>query len=354
MSEFLGAILVVIAGSALCSCSEAALFSVPIVKVRQFVEEKRKVAKTLLHIREHMGRPIATIVILNNVFNIVGSMIVGKMALDILGEAWLGVFSGVFTLAIVVAAEIIPKTLGERYAETIALLVARPVALITALMTPLVWFIERLVSPITRGRIRPITNEAEIALLAQIGRQEGSIEGDEADLIQRVFRLNDMTARMIMTPRVIVTYAYGHQTLAEAKPLFMHAPHTRVLVVGESIDDVLGIVTKNDVFLELIEGRHERLLKDLVRPVRSVPETARADWLLTFFREQQEHLAVVLDEFGGLAGVVTLEDVLKILTEERVDETKRVKDVQELARQRRRSSSPAHPTPGRTALPPDR
>jgi CBS domain containing-hemolysin-like protein len=337
MLELLGAVFVVVAGSALCSGSEAALFSVPIIKVRQMAESNVPAARMLLQIRENMSRPIATIVILNNIFNIVGSIVVGGIAAETLGDAWLGVFSGALTLAVIIGAEIIPKTLGERYAEAIALFIARPVAILTRLMLPLVWTIERLVAPITRGKLRPVTNEAEIELLAQIGQQEGSIEGDEAALIQRVFRLNDLTAGMIMTPRVILTSAYGHQTLAEAKPHIINSPHSRILVVGESIDEVLGIVFKNEFLLALIEGQQERLLTELTRPARFVPETVRADHLLTSFQESHEHLAVVVDEFGGVAGVVTLEDVLEVLTGEIVDETDRVADMQEWARQRRKA-----------------
>lgn len=337
MLELLGAVCVVVAGSALCSGSEAALFSVPIIKVRQMAESNIPAARVLLQIRENMSRPIATIVILNNVFNIVGSIVVGGIAAETLGDAWLGVFSGALTLAVIIGAEIIPKTLGERYAEAIALFIARPVAILTTFMLPLVWTIERLVAPITRGKIRPVTNEAEIELLAQIGQQEGSIEGDEAALIQRVFRLNDLTAGMIMTPRVILTSAYGHQTLAAAKPHIINSPHSRILVVGESIDEVLGLVFKNEFLLALIEGQQDRLLTELTRPARFVPETVRADQLLTSFQESHEHLAVVVDEFGGVAGVVTLEDVLEVLTGEIVDETDRVADMQEWARQRRKA-----------------
>ncbi|NJN65669.1 MAG: HlyC/CorC family transporter [Chloroflexaceae bacterium] len=337
MTELLVAVLIVVTGSALCSGSEAALFSVPLVKVRQLVESRAPAARVLLRIRQNMSRPIATIVILNNVFNIVGSIVVGSIATTVLGEEWLGLFSAVLTLVIIIGAEIIPKTLGERYAETIALTVAYPVMVVTTVIRPLVRAIEYLVSPITRGGIRPVTNEAEIQLLAQIGQQEGSIEHDEAALIQRAFRLNDVTAGMIMTPRVILTYAHGSMSLEAARQRIIESPHSRILVVGASIDEVMGIVLKHDFLLALIEGRGDQTLADLSRKARFVPETVRADKLLTTFQEAHEHLAVVVDEFGGVAGVVTLEDVLEVLTGEIVDETDRVADMQAWARQRRQA-----------------
>lgn len=337
MFELVTAVLVIIVGSALCSGSEAALFSVPIVKVRQLAEADVPAAHTLLRIRENMSRPIATIVILNNVFNIVGSIAVGTIAAHQLGSDWMGIFSALLTLVVIIGSEIVPKTIGERFADTIALFIARPVALLTMLMLPLVWSIERLVSPITRGPIRPVTNEAEIQLLAQIGQQEGSIQGDEALLIQRAFRLNDLTAGMVMTPRVILTYVTANLTLAEARQRIIESSHSRILVIGDSIDDVKGLIFKTEFLLALVEGRDEQPLTCLLRDVQFVPETVRTDKLLTLFQESHEHLAVVVDEFGGVAGVVTLEDVLEVLTGEIVDETDRVADMQEWARQRRQA-----------------
>jgi CBS domain containing-hemolysin-like protein len=334
MGELFLWVLIVIVGSALCSGSEAALFSVSVVKVQKLAQEEVRSAKILLRIRENMSRPIATIVILNNIFNIVGSIVVGRVAVNVLGSEWLGVFSAILTFLVIICSEIIPKTLGERYAEPVALAVATPVAGLTKLMLPLVWMVERMVSPITRGSIRPVTNEAEIRLLAHIGQQEGSIEEDEAALIDRVFRLNDLTAGMLMTPRVSITYVQGKKTLADVQEQLITSQHSRILVTGSSIDEVLGIVLKHELLLALIEGKGDTMLDEYIRKVRFVPEMVRADKLLTTFQVNHEHLAVVVDEFGGVAGVVTLEDVLEVLTGEIVDETDRVVDLREWTRQR--------------------
>jgi CBS domain containing-hemolysin-like protein len=336
IGELLAAVLVVIVGSALASGTEAALFSVSVIKVRQLADQGIPAARVLLQIRENMSRPIATIVILNNIFNIVGSIVVGGIAATALGSEWLGLFSALLTLAVIIGSEIIPKNLGERYAEPISLATARPVLLLTKLMFPLVWMIEHVVSPITKGKPRLVTNEAEIQLLAQIGQQEGSIELDEAQLIQRVFRLNDSTAGSIMTPRVSMTYVHGEETLAEIRDQVIASPHSRILVIGESIDEVQGVALKSELLVALVNGQTDRLLSDLAREVLFVPEMVRADQLLATFRDKREHLAVVVDEFGGVAGVVTLEDVLEVLTGEIVDETDLVVDLQEWARQRRK------------------
>lgn len=336
MPELITAVLIVLGSSALCSGCEAALFSVSLVRVRQLAQSNRPAALTLLRIREHMSRPIATIVILNNIANIVGSIIVGGIAARALGSEWLGVFSGMLTFLVIIFSEILPKTLGERYAEQIALIVARPVAALAFLFTPLVWVIERLTAPITRGQRLPTTNEAEIQLLARIGHQEGIIESDESEMIQRVFRLNDATAASLMTPRVNITYLHGDTLLGEAQADILASQHTRIIVIGESIDDVLGVVLKDELLAGLIADKHAQPISAFVREAQVVPETVRADKLLEVFRLTRQHLAVVVDEFGGVAGVVTLEDVLEVLTGEIVDETDRVVDLQEDARQKSR------------------
>jgi CBS domain containing-hemolysin-like protein len=236
---------------------------------------------------------------------------------------------------VIIFSEIIPKTLGERYAERISLWAARPVLGLTYLLTPLVWTIEKITAPITKGKTSPTTNEAEIKLLAKIGRQEGIIEADESEMIQRVFRLNDVTAVDLMTPRVAMTYLRGHLTLVEAKESIKTSPHSRIIVTGDSIDDVLGIALKDELLAAMIEQKDDQRISDLVREVRFVPETVRADKLLHVFQQSRKHLAVVIDEFGGVAGVVTLEDVLETLTGDIIDETDEFVDLQEAARKRR-------------------
>lgn len=334
MFKLASIVLIVLCGSAICSSSEAALFSVSPIKVRQLAQSRTPSALALLAIREKMNRPIATLVILNNVFNIIGSIVIGSTAATVLGEAWLGLFSAFLTFLIIIFGEIIPKTLGERYAESLALLIAVPVTWLTLLFTPLVWMMEKVTAPFTQGKKQPTTNEAEIQLLANIGREEGIIEDDEAEMIQGVFRLNDLTAVDVMTPRVAVTYLHGDLTLAECKQKILGSQHTRLIVVEDSIDKVIGVALKDELLSAMIEGKNTQKVATLTREVRFVPEMVRADKLLKAFQENREHLMVVVDEYGGVAGVVTLEDVLEVLTGEIVDETDRIVDLQEIARKR--------------------
>ncbi|VEP12391.1 conserved membrane hypothetical protein [Hyella patelloides LEGE 07179] len=335
MSALIIAVIIVIIGSAICSGAETALLSVSAIRVRQLAQTKTPPALALLGIRNKINRPIATIVILNNIFNIVGSIVIGSLATKVLGDTWLGVFSGILTFLVIIFGEIFPKTLSERYAERISLAIAIPVKLITVLFTPLVVSIELITSPVTKGRRLQTTNEAEIKFLTKIGFQEGAIEDDEAEMIQRVFQLNDLTASDLMSPRVVITSLKGHLTLAECQPEIITSQHSRILVTGETIDDVLGLVLKDNLLMALIDGKQDKTVAELKREVTFVPDTVRSDKLLKSFQDNREHLAVVLDEYGGVAGVVTLEDVLEVLTGEIVDETDRSIDLQVIARKKR-------------------
>lgn len=334
MLELIIVVLTVLSGSALCSSVETAFFSVSTIKVRQLAQSNNPSAVALLAIREKINRPIATIVILNNIFNIIGSIVIASIAASVLGDTWLGLFSGVLTFLIIVFGEIVPKTLGERYAERLALLAALPVTGITFVFTPLVWIMEKVTAPFTKGKKRPTTNEAEIKLLAKLGHQEGIIEADEAEMIQRVFLLNDLTASDLMTPRTTVTYLHGALTLAESKKDIIASQHTRIIVVESSIDQVIGVALKDELLTAMVEGKNKQQVTTLARKVSFVPETIRADKLLKAFQKAREHLVVVVDEYGVVSGVVTLEDVLEVLTGEIVDETDRIIDLQEIARRK--------------------
>ncbi len=336
MAALVGAILAVLIGSGLCSGTETALLSVQEVRVRQRAAEGGRAARALLEIKEHLARPISAIVVLNNIFNIVGSIAVGTIAAQVFGQQWVGVVSGVLTFLVILFAEILPKTLGERYAEQVSLAVALPVRGLTWLMTPLVVVFEVLMRPLTQGERSPSISEAEIRILARIGRSEGVLEDDEVEMLQRVFQLNDRTARDLMTPRTALTWLDADRTVEEAREDILASEHTRILVNPGELDDTQGVALKHELLAALLDDPATRV-GTLVRPVVAIPWIARADDLLRRFQEQREHLALVIDEYGSLIGVVTLEDVIEVLTGPIVDETDRRPDMRRFARARGRA-----------------
>ena len=326
---------IVLLSSAVCSGSEAALFSVPIVKARRLAQSNRPEALALLSICEQMNRPIATIVILNNIANIVGTTIVSVQATSVLGSRWLGLVSGIFTFLVILLSEIIPKTVGERYSEKIALIVARPVAGLTRILTPLIWCIEKITTPLTTGGNSFTTDEAEIKLLAKIGQEEGTIENDESEMIRKIFNLNDITAADLMTPRVVMTYLKGDSTLSEVKEDILAFQHSRIIVIDETQDQVIGVALKNELLAAIIQGKLDQSISNFAHEVHFVLGRRRANQLLSMFQQTRQHLTVVVDEYGGVSGVVTLEDVLEVVTGELVDETDTIVDLQEFARKKR-------------------
>ena len=325
-------VVVVLVVSGACSGSEAALFSVSTVRVKQFLVDSKSGSRALASIKERMARPIAAIVIVNNLANIVGSIMVGAVATSVLGSQWLGVVSAVLTFLVIVFSEIIPKTIGEQYCDRIALWVAPPVQLLARLLIPLIWLIERVTAPLTRGRRSTTTNEAEIRLLARIGLKEGVIEADESRMIQRVFMMNDTVAADMMTPRVVMTTLPGDAPVGTRQEDIVGSQHSRIVVTGQNRDDVVGVAMKSDLLAGLLGGQGDRQVQDFAVPVQSVAKGDASDDLLRLFQSSHQHIAVVRDEFGGVAGVVTLEDVLEVITGEIVDETDRAVDLQEVAR----------------------
>jgi len=324
----------VVVASALCSGTEAALLALPEMRARQLAESGGRRAKALLGLKLSMGRPIATIVVLNNIANIVGSMAVGVAATHAFGEAWLGAFSAALTIAIIIFAEIIPKTLGTRFAEPISLGLAGPLGVLATILSPLLWLLERVTRLFEGPPTASSVDEGRIQFLARQGRREGTIDADESEMIQRVFQLDDLTAQDIMTPRTAMTWSRARTPADELLVQFTTAQHSRIIIVGETLDDVVGVVLLRDVLLQWAKDGPQTIDESyagLAAP-RFVDPGVRADELLEQFLSRRQHLALVRDEYGQVLGVVTLEDVLEILTGEIVDETDRHVDLQAAAR----------------------
>lgn len=332
MLELLGAVILLIIASAICSGTEAAIFSLPITKARQ-LKDKGKIGKLIYEIRERPARPISVIVILNNLANIVGTYFIAALATTRLEGHWRTAFPFILTILIILLSEILPKTIGEKYHTGIAHLMARPIKILTIILFPLLWGVEVFTSFLVKNRIATYTtSEQEIKALVRIGQQEGVIEDDERRLISRVFEMNDTTAHDIMTPRTTLTWIRGIEPISIAKDKIGTGQHSRVVVVGETLDDVKGIIHKSTILKLLIEGNAENdLVEDHTEVVQFFHEKTPADDLLEHFKSACIHLAIVLDDFGGLTGVVTLEDVLEVLTGEIVDETDLTEDMQKLA-----------------------
>jgi len=321
MLSIVAAAALLILASALVTMVEAAVFSVPLSQVHLAVDRKRRGARRLLAIKEHLQRPVAALVILNNATNILGSIYIGHRAIEVFGSQWIGLSSAVLTLLIIVFAEIIPKTLGERMALPVGLAAAPWLLLATKALLPLIWLIERLTRRFASSRDRHIASEDEIRLLASLGHTAGTISRHENELIRRAFLLNDVTAKDMMTHRLKLSYLPPEKPLEELKPQEVEQFHSRILVAAEGdLDKIEGVVYQKDILLAMAQGRTHISIGDLKHPVHFVYEASPAHRLLREFQRTHQHLFVVVDEYGGTSGVVTLEDVLEELVGEIEDE----------------------------------
>ncbi|MDH7514904.1 MAG: hemolysin family protein [Bacteroidota bacterium] len=333
MEALLAVGFLILTFSFLASSAEAALFTVSPLQVERLCRDKRKGAQSLRRNKEHISDSIIAIVILNNLSNITGSVLIGNIAGEMFGDVALGVFTGIFTFLIILAGEIVPKTIGERYAEKYALRTAWFVGMLRVAFAPFVALIRGMLIPLGGGTTpHNRVSEDEITLLAHIGRRHGTILDSEDRLIRNVFRLNDIIARDIMTPRTVIFALPAKKSLADAAADLFAASVSRIPLYEEDLDTITGVAHIRDLLSALARGLGDRPLSAYADRPLFVPDTARTDALLSLFQKNRTHLAVVVDEFGGTAGVITLEDILEQLVGEIVDEHDRDVDLRVKAR----------------------
>jgi CBS domain containing-hemolysin-like protein len=312
-------VLVVLLGSALCSGVEAALLTVSPIRVHELAAREHPIpgARRLAQLRKRLGRTLSALVIANNGFNIFGSLMLGGYAAWVFEQrnisgAALPVFSVGLTVLVILLGEILPKALGSRLALPVALASAPLLHWLGLALRPLVLLLERMLPAIT-AEAELSTNEEEIRLLARLGSQKGEIEADEAAMIGKVFQLNDLTARDLMTPRVAAPTLDGSLSIEAQRAQLMSNNDPWWVVLGDQVDKVLGVASREQVLTALLENRGLLTPVDLCEPVEYVPEMIRADRLLTGFRRDSGGVRVVVDEFGGFVGVIGAESVLAVL-----------------------------------------
>lgn len=325
--------VVAIAVSFLCSVLEAGLLSLPRSHVETMVERGSRAGRTLQAMKANIDRPLAAILTLNTIAHTVGAAGVGAQAAVVFGDVAVGIAGAVMTLAILIFSEIIPKTLGAVHARALAPFTAMTTRVMIVICYPLIIALERmnrLIGP--RRRKAPITR-AEVLATVRLGREGGSLGEREHHIVSNVLALGNIGVRKVLTPRTVVFSLPREMTVGEA--LSQHHPFrfARIPIYRDSPEDITGYVLRFDIHEAPAAGRAEEPLATLSRPIITIPELATvADALEQMLRERQ-HIAVVVDEYGGLEGIVTLEDLLEtLLGQEIVDETDAVVDMQDLAK----------------------
>jgi len=322
----------VIVVSAICSLSEAVLYSITPTFIEQLQAEGRASGDRLAALRAQVDRPITAILTINTVANTAGAAVSGALATQALGEGNVVLFSAALTIAILLFSEILPKTLGVVYSRALAPWLAAPLQWAVVALLPAIWLIGRVTRLIATDEDEAVSQD-EILSVARLGFRSGAIDEDEAAVIQNILSLSSTEARAIMTPRTVVFALDMDRPVVEARTEPEVQVYSRIPVYAGERDDVIGLVYRRDL---LSEEHGDHTVGDLLRPVEFVGTTDRVDRVLDLLIEARRHLVVVLDEFGGFAGVVTLEDVMEeILGKEIVDEFDEVADLRALAAERR-------------------
>lgn len=336
MIELVIAVSCAVLISAGCSLFEAVLYAVPIRHIEAMVQTGKSSGRIFKRMRGNVEKPIAAILSLNTIANTAGAAFAGSAATAVFGHQWLVYFSVLFTLAILIFSEIIPKTAGVVYGRSLVPLVAHPLKGLVWLMMPAIWLSGLVTRLIARAKTEEAITAKEIQAMARVSLRTGEIKYYQQQAIESILTLQNKMVKDVATPRTVVFSLSEHLSLEEASRVPTKWEHSRFPVYDQNMEDVIGIVLTRELFMALAEGKKDMHLTELMRPVHFVVETARLSTVLMEFLDLRQHLFVVLDEYGGLSGLISLEDILEeILGREIIDESDEVADKRELARQRR-------------------
>ena len=322
-----------IALSALCSTLEATLLSTPLSYITGLEEQGVKGAKRLKRLKQNPDRPISAILCLNTIANTVGASIVGSLVYKVYGDPVVGIFSTIFTLMILIFSEIIPKTVGTSYWRSLALPASVVIDGMIFISFPLVWILERLQRKISSRSTQVSISREDISAMVSVATEEEVIEKEEKKMIQNLLKLDELTAHEIMTPSAVVEMAEGNMTIREFYDSDL--AHSRIPVYDEENDEyVIGYVLRQEILEKMAEDKFTTRLNDIIRPIMSFREEDSVADIWEKMLAKKEHISVILDEYGSLRGIVTLEDVIEtMLGHEIVDETDEVVDMQEYAKE---------------------
>ncbi len=318
--------------SFLCSIMEAVLLSISASYVARMEQDRPRLGARLKELKVNIDQPLAAILSLNTIAHTVGAAGAGAQAASIFGDAYIGVISAVLTLLILVVSEIIPKTLGASYWRQLTPFVASTLKVTTLLMWPLVKMAELLTRLMTRNKSKISVHREEFIALAELGSREGIFHKYESRVLQNLFFLRDIRTKDIMTPRTVVSTLPESMSAGQVIADFGRLHFSRIPVYGDDLDDIKGFVLKNEI-LQAAQEEPDTQLKELCRPIVVVLDKLTLHDLFEQMMNESTHIALVVDEYGGTAGVVTMEDFMEtLLGMEILDEVDKVEDMQQIAR----------------------
>lgn len=331
--------------SFLCSILEAVLLSITPAYVALQEQKNTSIARSLTRFKADIDKPLAAILTLNTIAHTVGAMGVGSQAAILFGSSRITIFglslvslealiAGVMTLAILILSEVIPKTLGANNWEALTPFAVRTLRIMLIVLAPFVWLSQFVTRNLKKDKEKPILTRSEFAVMAELGKEMGVLEEKEQVIIQNLLRFRKILVRDVMTPRIVVTSADEETTIEDFHNQHKELPFSRIPLYQENNDKITGYVLKDELLLQLVEEKNTASLKSIRREIIVVHGLLPIPDILDEFIKKKEHLALVVDEFGGMEGIVTMEDIIEtLLGLEIVDELDSDEDMQVLARQ---------------------
>ncbi len=322
--------------SFVCSVAESVLLCITPSFIESIRADRPKLGKLLKSLRiTNVDQSFAAILSLNTIAHTAGAVMAGAQAKEIFGSAWVGLFSALLTLMILFLSEIIPKTIGAVYWKQLAGITAVAIKAMIYSLYPIVWLSEKITKRIGNGSTAHVFSRDEMIAMATLGSKEGHVEQHESRIFQNLFQMDTITVGDIMTPRVVISTLPQGITVAEAMESLEDCPFSRLPVFKGGLDDITGFVLKDQILLLAAKGDSETPIEALKRDIPAVPESMSLTMLLNDMLELRQHIAVVIDEYGGTAGVVTMEDTIEtLLGTEIKDEMDNVEDMRHMAREK--------------------
>jgi CBS domain containing-hemolysin-like protein len=312
--------------AAVASATETAMTSVGRLRVRHLAEDGSQAAAILQRLQQDPNRFLSTILVMNTV-----ALILASSATTLLAQTFLPhqlgfwgdlAVSLVLSVFLLIFAEVTPKTVAFRNADRIALMMAGPVEALSGVLRPILWFITLVSRAITGGRAAraPYLTEQELMTMLSVSEEQGVIEEEERQMIHGIIEIGDKTVREVMVPRTDITAVERSTPLKEIVKIFKETGHTRLPVCEGDFDHIVGRIHAKDLLLFLANGPQEFDINRMMRPMKYVPASKKVDELLHQMQTEKVHMMIVLDEYGGTAGLVTLEDLLEEIVGEIRDE----------------------------------
>lgn len=301
------------------SSAETALFSISKAKAIHLAKEKGLVNSLIKKMKDDHHRLLSTILIGNNIVNVGASAIATAVTIKLVSDNAVGIATGVMTFLILIFGEIFPKSIATRNNILIARLVIIPLYWLSILFAPIIFMLNFIPKLAGKVRKKPVVTEEELMTFVEVVEEEGGIEEGEKELIHNIFEFDDTSASEIMTPRADMFVINVNEKLNLEG--IIKSGFTRIPVIEEDIDHVIGILNVKDLFMHQVSSAEKADARSIMRAPYFVPENKKLDNLLQEFKRRKQHMAIVVDEHGGVSGLITLEDALEEIVGEIIDET---------------------------------